>query len=84
MTTMPSISMLDWVYLNNTRSQKQSPGGVLQKRPATLLKKRLWHNFIKNETLAQVFSREFCKISKNTFSYRTPLVTASRSLKLEL
>ena len=24
-------------------------------------------NFIKNETLAQVFSREFCKISKNTF-----------------
>ena len=24
-------------------------------------------NFIKKETLAQVFSREFCKISKNTF-----------------
>ena len=24
-------------------------------------------NFIKHETLAQVFSREFCKISKNTF-----------------
>ena len=36
--------------------------------PATLLKK---------ETLAQVFSCEFCKISKSTFSYRTPLVTAS-------
>ena len=30
-------------------------------------------NFIKKETLAQVFSWEFCKISKNTFSYRTPL-----------
>ena len=30
--------------------------------PATLLKK----------TLAQVFSCEFCKISKNTFSYRKP------------
>ena len=29
-------------------------------------------NFIKKETLAQVFSCEFCEISKNTF-YRTPL-----------
>ena len=36
-------------------------------RPATLFKK----------TLAQVFSREFCEISKNTFSYRTPPVAAS-------
>ena len=34
-------------------------------------------NFIKNETLAQVFSCEFCQISKNTFSYRTPPVAAS-------
>ena len=28
-------------------------------------------------TLAQVFSSEFCKISKNTFSYKTPPVAAS-------
>ena len=34
-------------------------------------------NFIKKETLAQVFSSEFCEISKNTFSYRTPPVAAS-------
>ena len=34
-------------------------------------------NFIKKETLAQVFSCEFCEISKNTFSHRTPLVIAS-------
>ena len=34
-------------------------------------------NFIKKETLALVFSREFCEISKNTFSYRTPLVVDS-------
>ena len=40
-------------------------------RPATLLKKRLWHRF---------FSCEFCKISRNTFSYRTPPVLASRLL----
>ena len=34
-------------------------------------------NFIKKETLAQVFSCEFCEISKNTFFYRIPLVAAS-------
>ena len=34
-------------------------------------------NFIKKETLAQVFSCEFCEIYKNTFYYRTPLVAVS-------
>ena len=34
-------------------------------------------NFIKKDTLAQVFSREFCEISKNTFFQRTPLVAVS-------
>ena len=34
-------------------------------------------NFIKKETLAQVFSCEFCKIYKSTFYYRTTLVAAS-------
>ena len=34
-------------------------------------------NFIKKETLTQVFSCEFCKVSKNAFSYRTPPVAAS-------
>ena len=34
-------------------------------------------NFIKKETLAQMFSSEFCKISKNTLFHRTPLVAAS-------
>ena len=33
-------------------------------------------NFIKKKILAQVFSCEFCEISKNTFSYRAPPVTA--------
>ena len=36
------------------------------KKPATLLK----------ETLAQVFSCEFCKVFKNTFFHRTPMVAA--------
>ena len=34
-------------------------------------------NFIKKESLAQVFSCEFCEIYKNSFDSRTPLVTAS-------
>ena len=41
---------------------------LLIQRPATLLKK---------QTLAQVFSCEFCEISKNTFFHRTPPVAAS-------
>ena len=32
--------------------------------------------FVKKETLAQVFSCEFCEISKNTFFYRRPLVAS--------
>ena len=31
-------------------------------------------NFIKKETRAQVFYREFSEIYKNTFFYETPLV----------
>ena len=31
-------------------------------------------SFIKKETLAQAFSCQFCEISKNIFSYRTPPV----------
>ena len=37
-------------------------------------------NFIKKETLAQVFSCEFYEITKNTFSYRTPPVTTSNDV----
>ena len=43
--------------------------------PESLLPKAC--NFIKKETLAQVFSCEFCQISKNNFLLRTPLVAAS-------
>ena len=41
-------------------------------------------NFIKKETLAHVFSCEFCEISKNIFSYRTTLVAASGSLQVRV
>ena len=37
----------------------------------------LTYNFIKKETLAQVFSYEFCEISKNTFFTKHLWTTAS-------
>ena len=40
------------------------------------LTKFTWKHLGK-ETLAQVFSCDFCEISKNTFSYRTPPVAAA-------
>ena len=39
---------------------------------------------LRKETLAEVFFCQFCKISKKTFSYRTPLVTASENAKEKL
>ena len=44
------------------------PWQIMGLRPATLLRKRLWH---------RCFPVEFCEIYKNTFYYRTPLVAAS-------
>ena len=41
-------------------------------------------NFIKKETLAQVFSCEFCEFSKNTFFNRTPPVATSGKYGEEL
>ena len=41
-----------------------------------LLERPQVRNFIKKETLAQVFSCEFYEISKKTFLHRPPLVTA--------
>ena len=49
-------------------------------RDSFLIKLQAWAwacNFIKRESLARVFSCEFCEISKNTFFYRTPPVAAS-------
>ena len=39
------------------------------------LRPKAW-NFIKKESLEQVFSCEFCEISKSTCFYRTPTVAA--------
>ena len=49
------------------------------------LYQRLFFNKVagKKESLAQVFSCEFCEISKNTFPWRTPQVTASKIIVLK-
>ena len=39
--------------------------------------------FLEMSQNSQVFSCEFCEISKNTFSYRTPSVAASALRKLD-
>ena len=44
--------------------------------PGSLLFRSEANNFTEKETLAHVFSSEFCVIFKNTFN-RTPLVAAS-------
>ena len=41
-------------------------------------------DIIKKESLAQVFSCEFCEISKNTFFYRTPPVATSVSIDVSI
>ena len=50
--------------------QKQSFGGVLRSQVC---------NFIRKETLAQVFSCEIYEIFKNTFTYRTSQMAASEN-----
>ena len=53
---------------------------------ANLTGKRLCQRlfFIKKGPLVQVFSCEFCEISKNTFFQRTPPVAASELMEFEL
>ena len=63
------------LYIKCRKIKKQSPRRVLWKGAC---------NFIKKETLAQVFSCEFCEISKNTFFYRTPLVAASENWSIAI
>ena len=61
--------------LQNT--EKHLRQSLFINKVAGLRKSQVSCNFIKKETQAQVFSCEFCKDSKNPFSYRTPPVAAS-------
>ena len=70
---MVIVGLVFWLYilivLSEAVIQRCSVKKVLHEHKAC--------NFIKKETLAQVFSCEFCEISKKTFFYRTHLVAAS-------
>ena len=55
--------------------QKQSSGGVL--RNFAKSGKHLCQSLFLIKLQAEAFSCEFCAISKNNYSYRTPLVAAS-------
>ena len=70
--------------------QKQSSRGVLIKEVFLEISQNLPEspcarpqdcNFIKKETLAQVFSYKFCEICKNTFFHRAPQVATSVVIK---
>ena len=53
---------------------------------ATSLKKRLWPkgcNFIKKETLAQVFSWDFCEICDNTFTKHLKATASGRTSSIK-
>ena len=84
------LSVVDWTFYKSNcilllrhvrlRSSRQE---VFCKRDilrnfAIFTEKHLCHSlFFKKETLAEVLSFEFSKISNNTFSYRTPPVATS-------
>ena len=81
-------SWFAWFVYRCSRSDVFCKKGILRnfgKLTGKHLRQRLflikWQvydpQFIKKETLAQVFSSEFSEISKKTFFHRTPLVAAS-------
>ena len=75
----PTLDILS--YFKTTTFRNSSPEvfrkkGVLRNFEKFTGKHLCPSLFFKKDALAQVFSCEFCEISKNTFSYRTPPVVA--------
>ena len=64
--------------IHGKTKKKQSSERLAHLLAHPLIKLQAWAcGFIKKETLTEVFSCQFCEISKNTFFHRTPLVAAS-------
>ena len=83
-------TMLIWIQLNNFPNSNLKTSIILAHRIGNAYTKKILSLirsscpevlrpaiFFWKEALAQVFSCEFCEISKNIFSYRTPPVAAS-------
>ena len=60
-----SVRKVFWEMLQNSQDSQNSQNS-----------RRRMQLYACKETLAKVFSCEFCRISKNTFFHRTPLVAA--------
>ena len=60
------------------RNSAKFTGKHLYQRLLLIKLPKAWNN-IKKDTMAQEFSCEFCEISKNSFSYRTPPVVFQNS-----
>ena len=69
------------LYINDLRSVSNALGHIFANDTNLFVSDKSLRpqacNFIKKVTLTQLFSCEFCEISKNTFFHRTPLVAAS-------
>ena len=81
---LKKISVQDFLILERCIGNSDNP--VYRSSPPEVFCKKVFleisqeaYNFIKKETRTQVFSCEFCEVSKKTFSYRTPPVAASMS-----
>ena len=67
--------------LNNPNNFKMFKSEIKKIGTNAMQMKTLKHlPYMQNETLVQVFSCEFCEISKNTFLHRTPLVASSENI----
>ena len=69
-TSLAVSTVPDQPFVRQLFQLRENSKAVAQRCPAC--------NFTKKETLAQVFFLWICEISKNTFSYRTPTVAASK------
>ena len=71
------------IYRQKQLSKRCSVKKVFRIHKKTPVPKSKACNFIKKETLAKVFSCEFCEISKTIFFHKTPLVAASDRLVVQ-
>ena len=88
------LSVVDWTFYKSNCILLLCHVRVRSSRQEVFCKKGILWNFakftglhlcyslfFKKESLAQMFSCEFCEISKKSFSYRTPPVNASGVLE---
>ena len=66
---------LGTMFLRNMFTQKM-PDSSDSIYSSIFIQENIWYQKKRKETLPQVFSCEFCEISKNIFFYRKPQTTA--------